>query len=486
MSDQRQRRALRRTPITAAELADADVLSESTDLDTLLTAILGSHDSGSTIRPAAPTVEKAPEGPQRAEIAVASEPLAISAAAIPRAWLTEAPSESAPEKAAHGTTDRAARSEPSPAADLAALRNRLQRSPGVIPPARSDAPRIRATNRAAAADADPDQRAAPKLLVVVDEQLTGPPEPRGASQAMSREEQRAVGTRQHRVLSLARIAGKDARRLWIVLLGVVVVVSVVVVITSDAISRAFSPAASPPVSGSPSDRRDGAADPAVPSSPATAPAPPPISASDGGRSRGAKPSSSRAAGQPNGRSGPSAQLPGRTAASKKAAPTPTRTETAPRSAAQPAGPEPETSASDLSVTLPLTTVSEPVILPAADDVPAAPRTPEKPQAPPPIAAAASPLSSATATTSRTPPRLIEGSHPEYPSVLRAARVRGIVEVQLTIDETGRVTRAAAVSGPAALREAAERAVRAWRYAPGTVNGVHAPATTTVSFRFEPK
>ena len=71
-------------------------------------------------------------------------------------------------------------------------------------------------------------------------------------------------------------------------------------------------------------------------------------------------------------------------------------------------------------------------------------------------------------------------------MLRAARIGGVVEVQLTIDETGRVTHAAAVSGPAPLRDAAERAVRAWRYEPATVNGVQTSATTTVSFRFDRK
>ena len=71
-------------------------------------------------------------------------------------------------------------------------------------------------------------------------------------------------------------------------------------------------------------------------------------------------------------------------------------------------------------------------------------------------------------------------------MLCQARVSGVVEVQVTIDDTGRVTHAAAVSGPAVLREAAERAVRGWRYEPATVNGVHAAATTMVSFRFDPK
>ena len=51
-------------------------------------------------------------------------------------------------------------------------------------------------------------------------------------------------------------------------------------------------------------------------------------------------------------------------------------------------------------------------------------------------------------------------------MLRTARIGGVVEVHLTIDETGRVTQAAAVTGPALLRAAAERAVRTWVYRTG--------------------
>jgi TonB family protein len=61
-----------------------------------------------------------------------------------------------------------------------------------------------------------------------------------------------------------------------------------------------------------------------------------------------------------------------------------------------------------------------------------------------------------------------------------------VEVQVTVDETGRVAEATAVSGPAPLRMAAEHAVRTWRYEPATVNGVQTAFRTIVSFRFDAK
>jgi TonB family protein len=59
-----------------------------------------------------------------------------------------------------------------------------------------------------------------------------------------------------------------------------------------------------------------------------------------------------------------------------------------------------------------------------------------------------------------------------------------VDVEVTIDPTGRVTNATAVSGPGPLRDVAARAVRSWRYQPATINGVQTASTTTVSFHFD--
>jgi TonB family protein len=115
-------------------------------------------------------------------------------------------------------------------------------------------------------------------------------------------------------------------------------------------------------------------------------------------------------------------------------------------------------------------------------------------APPPAAAAARVEPSAVPSTAparapavtRTLPRLITGSTPEYSNVLRASRIGGTVEVRLSIDEKGRVTRAQALSGPAPLRKAAERAVLDWRYQPATIDGAPAATETTVTFAFDPK
>jgi periplasmic protein TonB len=86
---------------------------------------------------------------------------------------------------------------------------------------------------------------------------------------------------------------------------------------------------------------------------------------------------------------------------------------------------------------------------------------------------------------RTAPRRLSGGVPEYLNALRAARVGGTVQVRVTIDATGRVTKAESVSGPGPLREAAERAVRQWQYHPATLNGAPIDSEITLSFTFNP-
>ena len=75
--------------------------------------------------------------------------------------------------------------------------------------------------------------------------------------------------------------------------------------------------------------------------------------------------------------------------------------------------------------------------------------------------------------------------PQYPTVLRTARVGGNVEVRFTIDSSGRVTNVRSVTGPAQLRSVAEAAVRRWRYEPAHLGNVAIDTETSVSFNFDP-
>jgi len=73
--------------------------------------------------------------------------------------------------------------------------------------------------------------------------------------------------------------------------------------------------------------------------------------------------------------------------------------------------------------------------------------------------------------------------PVYPEDAKAAGISGRVAVEVVIDEEGKVEKATAVSGPEALREAAEQAARQWRWNPTTLSGVPVRVAGTIEFAF---
>ena len=75
--------------------------------------------------------------------------------------------------------------------------------------------------------------------------------------------------------------------------------------------------------------------------------------------------------------------------------------------------------------------------------------------------------------------------PKYTDVARSARVAGIVIIEAIIDKNGNVDRVRVVKGlPMGLSEEAERAVRQWKFRPGTLNGqpVDVIFNLTVNFK----
>ena len=68
------------------------------------------------------------------------------------------------------------------------------------------------------------------------------------------------------------------------------------------------------------------------------------------------------------------------------------------------------------------------------------------------------------------PRQTYNVDPEYPTLARDARIRGIVIVDAVIDEKGNVAQARVVSGHPLLIAAALRAVLQWKYEPTALNG----------------
>jgi hypothetical protein len=89
-----------------------------------------------------------------------------------------------------------------------------------------------------------------------------------------------------------------------------------------------------------------------------------------------------------------------------------------------------------------------------------------PPAPPPSAPAP-----VAATKTVTAPKLISSGRLVYPQSARQSNIQGTVAVFATIDETGKVVSANALSGPLLLREAAVNSVKEWKYSPGLLNGM---------------
>ncbi len=73
--------------------------------------------------------------------------------------------------------------------------------------------------------------------------------------------------------------------------------------------------------------------------------------------------------------------------------------------------------------------------------------------------------------------------PVYPVQARTMRMTGIVKVQVTIDETGKVAEVQNTDGPTLLQRSAVDAVKKWQFKPFTRNGQPIKATGFVNFNF---
>ena len=79
--------------------------------------------------------------------------------------------------------------------------------------------------------------------------------------------------------------------------------------------------------------------------------------------------------------------------------------------------------------------------------------------------------------------LIQRTPPIYPTIAKAARVSGTVELQATISKNGSIKDAHVVSGPVMLRQSALDAVRTWRYKPYKLNNEPTEVETMVNVVF---
>ena len=435
-------------------MATPEVLSESTELDSLLAAILGDEpDPVAPVRTAPAAVEITPEISNETEYERAPQPPAIELLETDPAigWLAEFPSEK--PLAASETIGYGDEGKTSSLPDLAALRDRLQiqREQVATRDQLNDAPTLAASPRLRMDDSETNRRARPHLVLVT-EPRTDPPGSRAVSEQASGE-LRVFADDSPRPVD-AHAVRRASTLIPLILVGVGVAVSSAF-ITLNAIPRGARPdehpaaadrltdAGLPPASVAPSSLRDVAADAAAATNLATSSAPIAAAPLDKRRNVRAMPPSTsegrRASATPV-PSSPTAERTVNAHSDDVSAAEPERELGLP---AQPSPAQPEPAPETARLERPAGSAAQPAapesVARAADDSPVSPARSEKPRSERPP--------SATSAASRVAPRLIKGDAPEYPSVLRAARIGGVVEVQLTIDETGRVTHAAAVSGP---------------------------------------
>jgi len=74
--------------------------------------------------------------------------------------------------------------------------------------------------------------------------------------------------------------------------------------------------------------------------------------------------------------------------------------------------------------------------------------------------------------------------PAYPPIAKSANVKGAVQIQVTISETGEVMNAQAISGHPLLREAALQAAKQWSFKPTELSGEPVKAQGVITFNFD--
>jgi TonB family protein len=82
-----------------------------------------------------------------------------------------------------------------------------------------------------------------------------------------------------------------------------------------------------------------------------------------------------------------------------------------------------------------------------------------------------------------PPTKVHDARPVYPIEAQDARVQGVVIVEATIDESGRVVQACVLRSIPMLDEAALQAVGQWEFTPTLLNGNPVPVIMTVTVNF---
>jgi TonB family protein len=73
--------------------------------------------------------------------------------------------------------------------------------------------------------------------------------------------------------------------------------------------------------------------------------------------------------------------------------------------------------------------------------------------------------------------------PTYPELARRMRTGGLVEIEVVVDETGKVISAHALSGPPSLREVSEQAALRAHFSPTKLSGQPVKITGRINYNF---
>jgi hypothetical protein len=106
---------------------------------------------------------------------------------------------------------------------------------------------------------------------------------------------------------------------------------------------------------------------------------------------------------------------------------------------------------------------------------------EEPQAPPPPP----PQALVQVPENMLLSQVIIKANPNYPPNANELNITGTVEVEIIVSEIGLVVEAAAISGPLAMRNAAEEAARKWVFAPTILNGEPVRVKSVLTFVLGP-
>jgi protein TonB len=104
----------------------------------------------------------------------------------------------------------------------------------------------------------------------------------------------------------------------------------------------------------------------------------------------------------------------------------------------------------------------------------------QPEAPPAAPPSVAPV---RITPDLRPPRKIKDVLPVYPDIAMRARMTGIVVLEATIGESGKVVGVRVLRSVPLLDQAAVDAVRQWEFTPTRLNGVAVPIVMTVTVNF---